>query len=139
MSIVFAQRAFGQSRHAERPVESLTTLHGRRQHGRVVQAEQVTDFVCESRFEIVRAGRAVSGKLQLSAILGPRLWVDADVGFGDAACFGIKKDARASGRGFRVKRFVFRSGGDGQQTDSVASLGGTDGGHGRPRDDKVDV
>jgi hypothetical protein len=86
----------------------------------MVQSEQVTDLVCECRFEIVRAGGAVSGKLKLSSIFGAWSWIDADVCFGDVACFGIEEDARASGCRFGVERFVFGSDGDRQKTDSVA-------------------
>ncbi len=75
----------------------------------MVQPEQVTDFVCEGRFEIVRAGRAVSGELKLRSVIGARSWIDADVCFGDVAGFGIEENARASGCRFGVERFVFRS------------------------------
>src|SRR4051794_36442049 len=105
----------------------------------MVQSEQVPDLVCEGRFEIVRAGRAVSGKLKLSSVFGARSWIDADVCLGDVAGFGIEEDARASGGRFGVERFVFGRGGDRQETDAVACFRGTDGSRLRPRHDEVDI
>ena len=105
----------------------------------MVQTKQVPDLVCESRFEIVRAGRAISGKLKLSSIFGARSRIDADVGFGDVASFGIEEDARASGCRFGIECFVFGRGSDRQQTDAVACFRGTDGSRLRPRNDEVDI
>src|SRR6185436_4390862 len=105
----------------------------------MVQPEQVTNLVSERGFEIVRAGRAVSGKLKLSSVFGARSWIDTDVCFGDVACFGIEEDARATGGRFGVERFVFGSDGDRQQTNSVACFCGTDGSRRGPRDEEVDI
>src|SRR5215213_910750 len=105
----------------------------------MVQPEQVTNLVRERCFEIVRAGGAVSGKLKLSSVFGARSWIDADIGFGNVAGFGIEEDARASGGPFGIERFVLRSDGNRQQTDSITCFRGTDGSRRRPRDDEVDI
>src|SRR6185369_6786545 len=95
LPVVFTQRALGHSRQTKRAVESLAALHRRREHGRMFEAEQVTDLVGERCFEIVSAGRAVRGKLKLGSVFGARLRIDADIGFGDRTRFAIEKDARA--------------------------------------------
>jgi hypothetical protein len=69
----------------------------------------MTNLVCERGFEIVSAGRAVGGKLQLRSVFSAWPRIDADVCFGDVACFRIEEDARASGGRVGVEGFVFRS------------------------------
>ena len=99
----------------------------------------MTDLVGESGFEVVSAGCAVSGELQLRAVLGARPRINADVSLGDVACFGIEEDTCASSSRSKVERFVFGSVGNRQQTDAIARLCGTDRSRGRPRDDEVNV
>src|SRR5215212_836079 len=139
LSIVFSKRALSDRRQAEGAVVCLAPLHRRRQNRRVVQTEQVTNLVRESRFEIVGAGCAVGGKLKLSSILSAWSRIDADIGFGDVAGFRIEEDARASGRGFGVECLVFGCDRDRQETDSITSFRGTDGSRLRPCDDEVDI
>ena len=86
----------------------------------MVQAKQVPNLVRECSFEIVRAGRAVSRKLQLSPIVSPWSRIDAYVCFGDVSCLRIVKDARAAGSRCGVERFVFSGGGNCQQADPVS-------------------
>src|SRR5689334_20673600 len=99
----------------------------------------MANLVCEGRFVIVRAGRAVCGELKLRSIFGARSRIDADVSLGDVARLGIEEDARASGRRIGVERFVFGRRGDGQETDPVARVCGTNGSRGRPGHDEVDI
>ncbi len=105
----------------------------------MIQAKQMANFVCERGFEIVSAGRAVSGELQLRAVLRARSRIDTDVSFGDVAVFRIEENTRASGRCFEVERFVFGGIGNCQKTDAIARVCGTDRSRSRPRDDEVDV
>src|SRR5215217_3085520 len=105
----------------------------------MVQAKQVTNLMREGSFEIVRAWRAVSRKLQLSPIVRPWSRIDAYVCFGDVPCFRIEEDARASGSRCGVERFVFSSGGNCQQADSVACFCRTNRSGLRPGDGKVDI
>src|SRR5215204_497411 len=105
----------------------------------MVQAKQVTNLMSECSFEIVRAGRAVSRKLQLSPIIGPWSRINAYVCFGNVPCFRIEEDARASGSRCGVERFIFSSGGNCQQADSVACFCRANRSELRPGDGKVNI
>src|SRR5438045_8766609 len=85
----------------------------------MVQTKQMTDFVCEGGLEIVRAGRAVGGELQLRAIIGSWSRIDTDICFGDVARFGIEKDASPCSSRVGIEGFIFNRVGDCQQIDSI--------------------